>query len=50
MNENKVLIYQYSSKNEKWYDATSSVVWLGDDGNAWKVKYNNKDKYIHVSF
>lgn len=50
MNENKVLIYQYSSKNEKWYDATSSVVWLGDDGNAWKVKYSNKDKYIHVSF
>lgn len=50
MNEYKVLIYHYSSKNEKWYDATDNVVWYEDDGRAWKVRFANSDQYFHVSF
>ena len=50
MNEYKVLIYHYSSKNEKWYDATNNVVWYTDDGNSWKVRFANSDQYFHVSF
>ena len=50
MNENEVLIYQYSSKSEKWYDATSNVIWFCNDGNAWKVRYKDSDKYLHISF
>ena len=50
MNESKYLIYHYSSKSEKWYDATKNVVWFCDDGNAWKVKFLDSDEYYHVSF
>lgn len=50
MNEYKVLIYHYSSKNEKWYDATDNVVWYANDGNSWKVRFANSDQYFHVSF
>lgn len=50
MNEYKVLIYHYSSKNERWYDATNNVVWYTDDGNSWKVRFANSDQYFHVSF
>ena len=46
MNEYKVLIYHYSSKNEKWYDATNNVVWYADDGNSWKVRFANFDQYF----
>lgn len=50
MNEFQILIWHYSSKNEKWYDATDNVVWYKDDGNSWKVRFVGKDKYFHVSF
>lgn len=50
MNEHKVLIRHYSSKSEKWYDATENVVFFVDDGNSWKVKFDSSDKYFHISF
>lgn len=50
MNENEILIYQYSDKNDRWYDATTNVVWFCNDGNAWKVRFKGSDRYIHVSF
>ena len=50
MNENKVLIYHYSSKEGKWYDATKNVVWYMDDGTSWKVRFSSSDEYYHVSF
>ena len=50
MNERSILIWQYSSKSESWNDATKRIVWIANDGNAWKVKYDNSDRYFHVSF
>lgn len=50
MNKYKVLIWHYSSKNENWYDATENVIWYCDDGNSWKVLFNNSKEYFHVSF
>ena len=50
MNESKVLIYHYSSKEGKWYDATKNVVWYMDDGTSWKVRFSSSDEYYHVSF
>lgn len=50
MNEHKVLIYHYSSKNKKWYDATNSVLWYGDNKKAWKVLFVNSKQYFYVSF
>lgn len=50
MNEYKVLIYHYSVKNQRWYDATNNVVWYADHGTAWKVKFANSDQYYFVSF
>ena len=50
MNEHEVLIYHYSTKNEKWYDATSSVVWYRNDGNSWLVLFADSEQYFHVSF
>ena len=50
MNEHKVLIYHYSSKNRKWYDATNSVLWYGDNKKAWRVLFVNSKRYFYVSF
>ena len=50
MNESQYLIYHYSSKNEEWYDATKSVVWFGEDNNAWIVKFKNSDNFWHISY
>ena len=50
MNEKEVLIYHYSAKNQKWYDATNSVLWYNYDGRAWKVLFANSNQYFHVSF
>ena len=50
MNEHKVLIYHYSSKNRKWYDATNSVLWYGDNQKAWRVLFVNSIRYFSVSF
>ena len=50
MNEHKVLIWHYSSKNENWYDATKNVVWLGEDNGSWKVLFSSFNEYRHVSF
>lgn len=50
MNENEVLIYHFSSKSGKWYDATKNVTWLMDDGTSWKVRFYGLDQYLHVSF
>ena len=50
MDEHKVLIRHYSAKNEGWYDATKAVTWYCNDGNAWKVRFSNLNKYVHVSF
>lgn len=50
MNETKYLVYQYSPKNESWFDATELVEWVHDAGNSWLVKYNNKNEPHHVSY
>ena len=50
MNEREVLIWHFSTTNERWYDATKSIVWYGEDNNAWKVKFSSSSKYRHVSF
>lgn len=50
MDESKVLIYHYSTKNQNWYDATKKVVWYKADNNAWLVKFNNSPEFYHVSF
>ena len=50
MNEREVLIYHYSSKNQKWYDATKNIVWYMDDGTSWKVRFAGRDEYFHVAF
>lgn len=50
MNENEILIYHYSSKNEKWYDATKKIIWFMKDENAWKVRFSGREDYYHVSF
>lgn len=50
MKENEVLIYHYSSRNQEWYDATKSVVWYGEDNNAWRVKFKNSKDFSYVSF
>lgn len=50
MNDHKVLIWHYSTRSERWYDATDSVVWYKEGENAWNVKFSSQDKYIHVSF
>lgn len=50
MNESEILIYHYSSKYEKWYDATKNIVWYDKDNYAWIVKFKNMEQYCHVSF
>ena len=50
MNESEVLIYHFPSSGDGWYDATSNIVWYGDNGNCWKVKFRDMDRYYMVSF
>ena len=50
MNESKILIYQYSSNSDKWYDATNRVVWYKDNGNSWLVAYEGTADFYHVSY
>ena len=50
MNEQEVLIYQYSPKNDNWFDATKKVDWLLAEDTAWYVKYYDFDECRHVSF
>ena len=50
MNDHKVLIWHYSTRSERWYDATDSVIWYTEDENAWRVKFSSNDKFVHVSF
>lgn len=49
MNPYKYLIWQYSSKNGNWYDATEYITWIQYVNNSWAVKYKDKDSIIHVS-
>ncbi len=50
MKESEVLILHYSSRNQDWYDATTSIVWYSRDYNAWSVKFKNSNDFFHVSF
>ena len=50
MNEREILIYHYPSNGDGWYDATESVVWYGDNGNCWKVRFRDMDRYYLISF
>ena len=52
MNELKTLIWQYSSNSGNWFDATKSVVFLENQGNAWRVGYSGKngERFLFVSF
>ena len=50
MDEYKVLIYHYPSNGDSWYDATDSVVWYGDKGNCWNVKFRDMDKFYLISY
>lgn len=50
MNPYKYLIWEYSSKQEKWYDATESIDEILSDDNAWLVKFSNTNGYLHVSY
>lgn len=50
MNENQILIYHYSSKNQEWYDATDLIDIVRRDNNAWLVKFTNYKNKVHVSF
>ena len=50
MNESEYLIYHYSSKNKKWYDATNSIAWFSKKNNAWQVKFKSSDKFYYVSY
>mgnify|MGYP002516413365 CR=1 FL=1 len=50
MDEFKYLIYQYSSKNKNWYDATNQVDYFKRNKNSWYVKFKGKDDFYHISF
>ena len=50
MDESKYLVYQYSSKNKKWYDATKQVDYFKLNNNSWYVKFKGNDTYYHISF
>ncbi len=50
MNPHKFLVWEYSEKNNRWYDATEHVVWIKSDERAWAVKFENMEKVLHVSF
>ena len=50
MDEYKVLIYHLPSNGDSWYDATDSVVWYGDKGNCWNVKFRDMDKFYLISY
>ena len=49
MNPDEVLIYMYSTKNNRWFDATGMVYWYEWDRSAWKVIFSGKNRPTHVS-
>ncbi len=50
MNEYQVLIWHYSSKNERWYDATENVTWYQDGRNSWLVRFKGVKELRHVAY
>ncbi len=50
MNENEILIYHYSSKNERWYDATKNITWFSEDETSMLVRFAGKEDVFHVSY
>lgn len=50
MNPYKYLVWEYSSNNERWFDATEIIDWIKDDANSYLVKFKDKPNAIHVSY
>ncbi len=50
MDPRKCLVWQYSDKKEKWYDATDQVTWISRDPNCFAVHYRGSGTLYHVSY
>lgn len=50
MNERELLIYFFPSNGDGWRDATTDIVWYRDNGNCWKVKFKDMNRYYPISF
>ena len=50
MDEHKLLIYHYSDRNQKWYDATSFISYIKKERGTWVVRFQEDGDFYHISF
>ena len=50
MDERKYLVLHQRNDSTSWYDATSEIASITNNGNCWRVKFYNTNRYYNISF